>query len=115
MGSFSFFNQVSIILITVLIALYYYAFWRYNRYLKNKKNIKNINQNTTEVKNINIFTENIESVPLYNKKEIFPSVVSKNNDWKKILDDIQDQALELNTNNSLDHLLNEMDIDTKDQ
>lgn len=114
MSGFSFFNQGGIILLLVLIAVYYYVFWRYNRYLNNKKNIKIINQNTNNVKNIDIFTENIESVPLYNKKDISPAIITKNNDWQKILEDIQDQALELNTNNSLDHLLNEMDIDTKE-
>ena len=64
--------------------------------MKNKKNIKNINQNTTDVKNINIFTENIESVPLYNKKEIFPSVVSA---WKS-------GAVSPNLNDAIMYLLN---------
>lgn len=114
MNSHSFSNQTYIILIIiVVIVIYYFAFWRYNKYLKNKSNVKNINHSVNNIKNIHILAENIESVPLYNKKTIIPATVKKtNNNWGKILDDIQYQADELNTNNSLDQYLSEMDIDT---
>lgn len=116
MESHSFLNETYIILLVVVVmGGYYFAFWKYNKYLKNKESVKNFNEKTKEVKNIHIFTENIESVPSYNKKEILPVIIdNKSNDWKKILNDIQDQSLELNTNNNLDQFLNEMDIDLKD-
>ena len=116
MNSYSFFNQTNIILILiVVIGIYYFGFWRYNKYLKNKDNVKNINNKVNDIKNIHILAKNIESVPFYNKKTIIPATdIKSNNNWGKILDDIQYQAEELNTNNSLDQYLSEMDIDTDD-
>lgn len=110
------FNNVPLsllLLIIVVIIAYYYAFWRYNKYLNNKKDVKNINDNALNVKNIHIFDIEKESVPLFNRKSVVPSedTINKKN-WKNILEEINNQGEEIETNNFLDEYLRDQDIDS---
>lgn len=102
----------------ILITAYYVILIIYDKKIKNKKYIKNIDDRASSVNNIHIFENNFESAPSYNKVKIKPAIISKDtiedsNDWKKTLGVIHAQAEELNTNNSLDQLLLENDIDTE--
>jgi len=111
-------NPVYIVVGGVLITAYYVLLIIYDKKLKNKKYIKNIDDKVSSVNNIHIFENNFESAPSYNKVKIKPAIISEetnddNNDWKKTLGIVQAQAEELNTNNSLDQLLLDNDIDTE--
>lgn len=109
-------NPVYIVVGGVLITAYYVILIIYDRKIKNKKYIKNINDKASSVNNIHIFENNFESAPSYNKVKIKPAIISKEtnddrNDWKKTLGIVQAQSEELNTNNSLDQILFDNDID----
>lgn len=108
-------NSFMIAIIVVSIISYYYAFWRYNEKIKNNKSIKNINSSVPCVNNFHILAKNIESVPLDKTIDIKSKTEEiKSPDWFKVLNEIQDQAQELNNNNHLYQILNDMDIDTED-
>lgn len=107
---------ISILLLAIVVIIgYYYAFWRYNKYLNNKKDVKNINGKVVGVKNNHIFDTEIESVPLFNRKFVAPSEDNTNKkDWKNILEEINNQGEEIETNNFIDEYLRDQNIDSKE-
>jgi hypothetical protein len=112
---FNFFPKSILLLIIVVIIGYYYAFWRYNNYLNNKKDVKNFNDNSINVKNNHIFDTEIESVPLFNRKSVAPSEDNTNKkNWKNILEEINNQGEEIETNNFIDEYLRDQNIDSKE-
>jgi len=110
-------NPMYIVTVIVIIAVYYYFLWWYGRKLKKINNIKNINSKGVYVNNFHIFDNNFVSARVYNKNKILPGENNPNKgqseNWTKLLEEIQDSAEQLNTNNQLDNLLSDMDIDTK--
>lgn len=111
-------NPLYILVGGIMITAYYVILIKYDKKIKNKKYIKNIDDRVSSVNNIHIFDDNFESALSYNKVKIKPAIISEDtindsNDWKKTLDAVHAQAEELNTNNSLDQLLLENDIDTE--
>ena len=107
---------ISILLLAIVVIIgYYYAFWRYNKYLNNKKDVKNINDKVVCVKNNHIFDTEIESVPLFNRKSVAPSEDNTNKkNWKNILEEINNQGEEIETNNFIDEYLRDQNIDSKE-
>ena len=107
---------ISILLLAIVLIIgYYYAFWRYNKYLNNKKYVKNINDKVVGVKNNHIFDTEIESVPLFNRKSVAPSEDNTNKkNWKNILEEINNQGEEIETNNFIDEYLRDQNIDSKE-
>lgn len=101
-----------ILLIIVVLIGYYYAFWRYNKYLNNKKSVKNFNGNVESVKNNHIFDTEIESVPFFNRKSVTPSDNIDKKNWRNILEEINNQGEEIETNNFIDEYLRDQNIDS---
>lgn len=98
----------------VLILLYYAFLIYYERKIKKRHIIKNFNDGDSSVKNFHKLADNFESAPVYHKVNAKPVIKENNNsDWRKTLEDINDLERELNTNNSLDQLLLDNDIDTE--
>jgi hypothetical protein len=98
----------------VVILLYYLALILYERKLKKRDYIKNFNDDYTSVKNFHKLADNFESAPIYNNLNVKPVIITNDNsDWRKTLDEINDLERELHTNNSLDQLLLDNDIDTE--
>lgn len=107
-------NPVYVVSGFVIILLYYLVLILYERKLKKRHIIKNFNEVEPSVKNFHKLANNFESAPVYNKVNAKPVISeNENSDWRKTLEDINDLERELNTNNSLDQLLLDNDIDTE--
>ncbi len=107
-------NPVYVISGVTIILLYYLVLILYDRKLKKRHIIKNFNEVEPSVKNFHKLADNFESAPVYNNVKAKPVISdNENSDWRKTLEDINDLERELNTNNSLDQLLLDNDIDTE--
>jgi len=114
MRNFFALNSQNLIIGGLIILLYYLVLIYYDRKIKKRHIIKNFNDDALSVKNFHKLADNFESAPVYNKVNAKPVITqNENSDWRKTLEDINDLERELNTNNSLDQLLLDNDIDTE--
>lgn len=114
MRNFFALNFQYIIIGGLLILLYYLVLIYYDRKIKKRHVIKNFNDIELSVKNFHKLANNFESAPIYHKVNAKPVITeNENSDWRKTLEEINDLERELNTNNSLDQLLLDNDIDTE--